>query len=116
MKCSIHVSGEREKRIAAEFLESVGMSWLLEDRHCRNEKFLHVEFVDTPDALRTYSIQYNPMISNISSHGISFYFAVNPGDFKLQFVDGGIDGTLFCPMANVKSISTFGELSLPRNA
>lgn len=115
MRCGFTLSSDEEIKIAVEFFDSIGMTWLNEDRLTGiSKEFLHVEFFDMPDILRTYSIQCMPDVLKISSVGITFYLVSNPGDYPLESTEDRLDGAIFCPMSNIKSINTFGELKLNR--
>jgi len=71
---------------------------------------LDIEFVEPPELLIKYSSRVMPGISSISAEGIGFYLILPPIWEGRVVYHEGIDGTVFCPMSNIKSISTFGGL------
>jgi len=113
MKCDFNLHEDGSVKQTLDFLHSIGVGWLKsEDVSGINNVNIDIEFIDAPDILRIYSIESTPSICNISYYGVSFYLVV--GDacssaFKAEY--GFNDGLLFCPMSNIKSINTIGQLT-----
>lgn len=82
-----------------------------------SRSYIDIEFVNTPDVLKTYSLKHRPAICNISALGISFSLVVidaallkTKEKLILENEDNTVDGIVFCPMSNIKIINGFGKL------
>jgi len=101
-----------------KFFKSIGMEWINAEYIADGKNTIDIEFINTPDILKTYSTNDEPSISNISSLGISFILFIIPNtERKVTFIseDGNIDGVVFCPMSNIKVINGFGGLNYEDN-
>jgi hypothetical protein len=98
---------------AVKFFKTIGMKWINAEYLSDMQNEIDIELIDMPDILKTFCLQCDPVITNISALGISFYLAIMPlKDSKGVLISerGNIDGVVFCPMSNVKVIHTFGGL------
>lgn len=108
--CDFCISGEDALKEALRFLTLIGFSETM--LLGTSDVTVDIEFFDAPDVLRIYSRERTPSICNISPLGISFYLITAPPYMALTTKEGNCDGVVFCPMSNVKTINSFGELTL----
>jgi hypothetical protein len=111
MKCTFMFLDDSKAGGAVEFFKSIGMEHLNLGNF--DKEVVDIEFLKTPDVLKTYSIDNVPSISNISALGVTFYTPLSPRS-RVSTIDGMVDGFVFCPMSNIKVINTLGELLLDR--
>lgn len=108
MKCSVLIDDELLEE-TEKFFESIGMPWIKSEKLFGNQE-ISIEFIHTPNVLKIYSMELTPMICSISALGIGFYLCIGPNSV-LVFEDGGVEGSVFCPMSNIAFINFSGDFS-----
>jgi hypothetical protein len=108
MKCTFLMVEEKQINSAFEFFQSIGMRYLNEDRLtlASEGEVVYIDLYSVPSVLEIYASDNTPNIWSISNLGITFYASINPHT-SLEKKDGQIDGFIFCPMTNVRCISSF---------
>jgi hypothetical protein len=109
MKCNLLIQDETIEK-TVEFFASIGFHFIRNILAQKKTVTFDIEFIDTPNTLKIYSMETNPKIFCVSEFGISFFLYLTEYSV-LATENGDLSGFLFCPMSNIKSIDLFGELS-----
>jgi len=113
MKCLFNIQQDEIMAETFEWFKSVGINWIKSYADLHFDTTVEVEFIDTPSILNFFSYLESVSICKITQQGISFYLTQIPlepliNDGGQAFISDISDGVAFCPMSNVKMISTFG--------
>lgn len=111
MICNLLFYEEKEIKKAKIFFKSINMDFIkVEDFEAK----ITIDFIHTPEVLKIFSIEAEPMICGISALGISFYLPIMPREFvKTSLIaenENIAGGVVFCPMSNIMCINTLGGL------